>query len=355
MLEDVGQSRVQIIVVYKIDRLTRSLTDFAKLVEIFDTHQVTFVSFTQQFNTTTSLGRLTLNVLLSFAQYEREITGERIRDKFAASKAKGMFMGGKVPVGYRLGQRELLIDEIYAQVITQIFEAYLKLGSASKVKTYLQELNIRTPPREHRNGKTSGGKFFTTGHFYHILSNPIYIGQVRHHGKIYDGQHEAILSQSLWDKVQTRLAENAARPKGITAQRKLQYPLVGKIFSSSGHRLAPTTVHKPTKANQKNYYRHYTVSGTRRPPYSLLNMQFDNVNNNRQFLLSMYENVQNLIQGQSLSVKDAFELKGLLKSATSWVYRHCPTRAGLKDLEVAPNPTPTVPLISGHEICKKYA
>ncbi|MDA8636722.1 recombinase family protein [Rhodobacteraceae bacterium] len=271
LLEDVRQGRVQIIVVYKIDRLTRSLTDFAKLVEIFDTHKVTFVSVTQQFNTTTSMGRLTLNVLLSFAQYEREITGERIRDKFAASKAKGIFMGGKVPVGYKLGHRELLIDDIYAQVFTQIFEAYLKLGSASKVKAYLQELNIRTPPREHRNGKTSGGKYFTTGHLYQILSNPIYIGQVRHHSNIYDGQHQAVLSQSLWDQVQTRLAENAARPKGISTQRKLQYPLVGKIFSSSGHRLAPTTVHKPTKANQKNYYRHYTVNRTRRePPYGEL-------------------------------------------------------------------------------------
>ena len=187
------------------------------------------------------------------------------------------------------------------------------------------------------------------------MSNLIYIGKVCHHSKIYYGQHQAILSQSLWDEMQHKLAENAARPKGISAKRKLQYPLVGKIFSSSGHRLSTTTVHKPTKANQQNFYHHYTFSGTRRPPYSLLNVQSDNVNNNRQFLLSIYENVQNLIQGQSLSVKDAFELKRLLKSATSWVYRHCPTRAGLKDLEVATNPTPTVPLISGHEICKNYA
>ena len=135
----------------------------------------------------------------------------------------------------------------------------------------MQELDIRTPPREHRNGKTSGGKYFTTGHLYQILSNPIYIGKVRHHGKIYDGQHHAILSQSLWDEVKHKLAENAARPKGISAKRKLQYPLVGRIFSSTGHRLAPTTVHKPTKSNQKNYYRHYTVNRTRRePPYGEL-------------------------------------------------------------------------------------
>ena len=171
MLEDIRLGRVQVSVVYKIDRLTRSLTDFAKTVEIFDAHKVTFVSVTQQFNTTTSMGRLTLNVLLSFAQYEREITGERIRDKFAVSKAKGMFMGGNVPVGYKLGDRELFIDEIYAQVITQIFEAYLKLGSASKVKSYLQELGIRTPPREHRNGKTSGDKHLTQDIF--IKSIPI--------------------------------------------------------------------------------------------------------------------------------------------------------------------------------------
>jgi site-specific DNA recombinase len=156
LLEDIRLGRVQIIVVYKIDRLTRSLTDFAKLVEIFDAHKVTFVSVTQQFNTTTSMGRLTLNVLLSFAQYEREIIGERIRDKFAASKAKGMFMGGNVPVGYKLGDRELFIDEIYAQVITQIFEAYLKLGSASKVKSYLQELGIRTPRENIAMGKLQG-------------------------------------------------------------------------------------------------------------------------------------------------------------------------------------------------------
>ncbi len=155
-LEDIRLGRVQIIVVYKIDRLTRSLTDFAKLVEIFDAHKVTFVSVTQQFNTTTSMGRLTLNVLLSFAQYEREIIGERIRDKFAASKAKGMFMGGNVPVGYKLRDRELSIDEIYAQVITQIFEAYLKLGSASKVKSYLQELGIRTPRENIAMGKLQG-------------------------------------------------------------------------------------------------------------------------------------------------------------------------------------------------------
>ncbi|MGC6526482.1 MAG: recombinase family protein, partial [Paracoccaceae bacterium] len=271
LLEDIRSGQIQIIVVYKIDRLTRSLTDFAKLVEIFDTHKVTFVSVTQQFNTTTSMGRLTLNVLLSFAQYEREITGERIRDKFAASKAKGMFMGGNVPVGYKLGDRKLLIDEIYVQVINQIFEAYVQLGSASKVKAYLRGLDIRTPVREHRNGKTSGDKHFTTGHLYQILSNPIYIGKVRHHGKIYDGQHEAILNQNLWDQVQNKLAKNAARPKGTSAQRTLQYPLIGKIFSSTGHRLAPTTVHKSTKADQKNYYRHYTVNRTRRePPYGEL-------------------------------------------------------------------------------------
>tara|TARA_B100001059_G_scaffold126841_1_gene126821 strand:- start:136 stop:711 length:576 start_codon:yes stop_codon:yes gene_type:complete len=130
----------------------------------------------------------------------REITGERIRDKFAASKAKGIFMGGNIPVGYTLGDRKLLIDPGYSKVITKIFEAYLRLGSASKVKTYLQDLDIRTPPREHRNGKTSGGKHFSTGHLYQILSNPIYIGQVRHHGKTYDGEHEAILPQKLWDQ-----------------------------------------------------------------------------------------------------------------------------------------------------------
>lgn len=306
LLEDVKAGRIQIIVVYKIDRLTRSLTDFAKLVEIFDAHNVTFVSVTQQFNTTTSMGRLTLNVLLSFAQYEREITGERIRDKFAASKAKGIFMGGNIPVGYTLGDRKLLIDPDSSKVITKIFEAYLRLGSASKVKTYLQDLDIRTPLREHRNGKTSGGKHFSTGHLYQILSNPIYIGQVRHHAKTYDGEHEAILHQKLWDQVQSKLAEQAARPKGVSAQRKVQYPLVGKIFSSVGYRLAPTTVHKPTKTDRKNYYRHYTVNRTRHEaPYgeltSLPAQEAERVTS-----LALKSLVQNLNSDQSSLATDGF-------------------------------------------------
>ena len=306
LLEDVKVGRIQIIVVYKIDRLTRSLTDFAKLVEIFDAHNVTFVSVTQQFNTTTSMGRLTLNVLLSFAQYEREITGERIRDKFAASKAKGIFMGGNIPVGYTLGDRKLLIDPGYSKVITKIFEAYLRLGSVSKVKTYLQDLDIRTPPRKHRNGKTSGGKHFSTGHLYQILSNPIYIGQVRHHGKTYNGEHEAILPQELWDQVQSRLAEKAARPKGVSAQRKVQYPLVGKIFSSVGYRLAPTTVHKPTKTNHKNYYRHYTVNQTRHePPFgeltSLPAQEAERVTS-----LALKKLLENLSSNQSSFAADLF-------------------------------------------------
>ena len=158
LMADIKAGMIKTIIVYKIDRLTRSLTDFAKLVEIFDEHGVTFVSVTQQFNTTTSMGRLTLNVLLSFAQYEREITGERIRDKFAASKAKGMFMGGKVPIGYLLGDRELLIDDKYAEVVNLIFEKYLELGSGGAVKCWLNNQGILKPDRHHRNGQQTGGK-----------------------------------------------------------------------------------------------------------------------------------------------------------------------------------------------------
>ena len=266
LMGDIKAGMIKTIVVYKIDRLTRSLTDFAKLVEIFDEHGVTFVSVTQQFNTTTSMGRLTLNVLLSFAQYEREITGERIRDKFAASKAKGMFMGGKVPIGYLLGDRELLIDDKYAEVVNLIFEQYLELGSAGAVKRWLNNQGILTPVRHHRNGRQTGGKPFYTGHLYQLLSNPIYIGKVRHKQDIYDGQHAAIISQDLWDSVQARLAENASRPKGSASTKLQQYPLVGKIFSSVGYRLAPTTVHK-----KETRYRHYTVNRTRHePPYGEL-------------------------------------------------------------------------------------
>ena len=195
LLEDVRQGRIDVIVVYKVDRLTRSLADFAKLVELFDEHDVSFVSVTQAFNTTTSMGRLTLNVLLSFAQFEREVTGERIRDKIAASKKKGIWMGGVVPLGYRVESRALHIVEEHAEVVRSIFRRYLTLGSVVRLKAALDHENVRLPIRIDGTGKKTGGGLFSRGHLYKILSNPIYIGRVAHRDQVYEGQHPAIVDR----------------------------------------------------------------------------------------------------------------------------------------------------------------
>jgi site-specific DNA recombinase len=173
---------VDVVVVYKVDRLTRSLADFAKMVEVFDAREVSFVAVTQQFNTTTSMGRLTLNVLLSFAQFEREVTGERIRDKIAASKQKGMWMGGMVPIGYDVRERRLVVNESEAETVREIFRSYLELGSVRRLMEELNRPGIRSKVRVAKNGRKSGGKAFSRGALYELLSNPIYIGEIRHRG-----------------------------------------------------------------------------------------------------------------------------------------------------------------------------
>jgi site-specific DNA recombinase len=198
LLEDVKARKIDVIVVYKVDRLTRSLADFAKLVELFDAHRVSFISVTQAFNTTTSMGRLTLNMLLSFAQFEREITGERIRDKVAASKRKGLWMGGAVPLGYRVEDRALHVVESEAEFIRNLFRRYLELGSVVRLKIALDAENVRPPVRTSRTGRRTGGVPISRGHFYWILSNPIYIGRLRHKGQIHDGLHPAIVDIETW-------------------------------------------------------------------------------------------------------------------------------------------------------------
>src|SRR5215470_11869294 len=193
LLADIRAQRINVIVVYKVDRLTRSLADFAKVVELFDAHGVSFVSVTQQFNTTSSMGRLTLNVLLSFAQFEREVTGERIRDKIAASKRKGMWMGGTVPLGYDWCDRRLGVNEAEADLVRQIYQRYLELGSVRLLKQELDQRGVASKVRLSRKGTESGGKSFSRGALYELLSNPIYIGEVRHKRERHPGQHEAIL------------------------------------------------------------------------------------------------------------------------------------------------------------------
>jgi len=235
LLADVKAGRVHVVVVYKIDRLTRSLFDFAKIVEVLDGAQASFVSVTQSFNTTTSMGRLTLNVLLSFAQFEREVTGERIRDKVAASKKKGMWMGGNIPLGYTLRDRKLVIDEIEAEVVRTIFRLYVKLGTVRRVKQAADRMGLRTKARP--NG--TGGLPFGTGHLYTLLKNPLYIGQVHHKGAYYPGEHAAIISSDIWTKVEAQIRENTvARKSGHNL--KATSLLAGKIFDLTGQRLTPS-------------------------------------------------------------------------------------------------------------------
>ena len=240
LLTDIKAGKVHIIVVYKIDRLTRSLMDFAKLVEVFDQYGVTFVSVTQSFNTTTSMGRLTLNVLLSFAQFEREVTGERIRDKIAASKKKGMWMGGVPPIGYDIKDRQLVPNEEHARFIRAIYERYLEIESISHLVADLRRRNIKTPVRASVKGNKTGDCHLTRGSLQHILRNPIFIGKIRHKDKIHDGQHSAIMSEGLWNKVQEKQIAHAAKPRGTRRSPDEPKPLQGKIYDIEGNLYTPT-------------------------------------------------------------------------------------------------------------------
>ena len=208
LLDDIASGKIDTVVVYKVDRLTRSLADFAKIVEAFDRQGISFVSVTQQFNTTTSMGRLTLNVLLSFAQFEREVTGERIRDKVAASKKKGMWMGGPVPLGYDLRDHHLFINPEEATIVRKIFTDYLRLGCVSELKRCLDKENPRSKIRVSPEGHSSGGASFSRGALYSLLANKLYLGQIEHRGQVHPGQHKAIIDARIWEKVASQLAEN---------------------------------------------------------------------------------------------------------------------------------------------------
>lgn len=258
LMEDIEAGRIDMVVVYKIDRLTRSLADFARLVERLEAAGASFVSVTQQFNTSTSMGRLTLNVLLSFAQFEREVTAERIRDKIAASKKKGMWMGGPIPFGYDRGEDGLVINSEEAQVVTRLFEAYLELGCVRKLKGFSESRDYRTKRHVFRSGRIVGGVPFSRGRLYHLLSNPLYIGRIRHRGETHDGLHKAIISQDLWDRVQARLAANRqARASRTNAANRA--PLAGKVFDAEGAPLFSSHANK--KGRRYRYYisKHHVV------------------------------------------------------------------------------------------------
>ncbi|MEW9853866.1 recombinase family protein [Novosphingobium sp. M1R2S20] len=220
LLSDVAAGGIDIIVVYKVDRLTRSLLDFSRLVEAFDANDTSFVSVTQSFNTTTSMGRLTLNMLLSFAQFEREVTAERIRDKIAASKAKGMWMGGIPPLGYKPDGRSLAVVEEHAALVRTIFTRYLALGNVRVVADALARDGIPSPPRTTATGRCIGGVSFSRGQLYLILKNRIYLGEIEHKGNIYPGLHAPILDVAIWDQVQAMLAANLQGKRTGTYHRK---------------------------------------------------------------------------------------------------------------------------------------
>jgi site-specific DNA recombinase len=248
--EEVRARRVDVIVVYKVDRLTRSLADFAKLVELFDEHNVSFISVTQAFNTTTSMGRLTLNMLLSFAQFEREITGERIRDKVAASKKRGIWMGGAVPFGYRVENRALHVVEEHAGFVRDLFQRYLALGSVVRLKMVLDAENIRLPVRVVGTGRATGGGLISRGHIYHILSNPIYAGRLRHKGQIHDGLHTEIVDLETWDRVQHQLA--AQTQTRADPRRNIESFLAGKLYDDRGNRMGSS--HAAKGGRRWRYY-----------------------------------------------------------------------------------------------------
>ncbi|MEL1251187.1 recombinase family protein [Aurantiacibacter gilvus] len=256
LLADIAAGRIDIVVVYKIDRLTRSLPDFARIVEVFEQAGCSFVSVTQSFNTTSSMGRLMLNVLLSFAQFEREVTGERIRDKIAASKAKGLWMGGNLPLGYDLpktGSRVLKVNKPEAAIVRQIYTRYLELGSVHALERDLEQQRICSKRWTTRKGKEVGGAPFSRGALFHLLKNPVYLGKIRHKDEVHEGEHQAIVDADLFARVQRHLAANTRRHSGSTEQRTARAPLTGKLFDTTGEPMSPTT----SRGKSGRKYRYY--------------------------------------------------------------------------------------------------
>lgn len=250
LLDDVRTGKIDVIVVYKVDRLTRSLADFAKLVELFDRHNVSFVSVTQQFNTTTSMGRLTLNVLLSFAQFEREVTAERIRDKIAASKRKGLWVGGMTPLGYDTKDRKITVNQTEAKQVREIFDSYLRLGGLNPLMADLRKRRILTKVRVLKTGKTVGGITFTRGPLAHLLRNRFYVGEVLFKGEILKGEQPAIIDRQLFDAVQARLDDQ--RKSRAARRMKSDSLLTGRIFDDRGNRMSPS--HTRKRGIKYHYY-----------------------------------------------------------------------------------------------------
>lgn len=250
LMEQVRSTKIDIIVVYKVDRLTRSLADFAKLVELFDEHEVSFVSVTQSFNTTSSMGRLTLNVLLSFAQFEREVIGERVRDKISASKRKGIWVGGPIPLGYRSVDKKLEVVPEEAALVRKIYEDYLRLGSIGALSLSLEQEGIKPKPRQLSNGNTIAAGYFMRGPLGHLLKNRFYIGEVAYKGEIHQGEHPPIVDRDLFEAVQARLAVQTVQRMATRSQSPAI--LTSLIFDDRGNTMSPNHANK-----QGIRYRYY--------------------------------------------------------------------------------------------------
>ena len=262
LLRDVEAGRIDVIVVSKVARLSRSLGDFARIVEVFDRHNASFVSITQQFNTTTSMGRLTLNILLSFAQFEREVIGERIREKFAASRARGMWMGGTPPLGYDVRDRKLVVNETEAELVRLVFARFLRVGSATKLAQELRRAGHTTKSWTTQDGKSRPGKPIDKGALYKLLNNRVYLGEAVHKGTSYPGEHAAIIDAATWDNVHAVLAANrVARANGTRAQTPAL--LRGLIFAPGGHAMTPSHTRKAGRL-----YRYYVASDAIRQGYA---------------------------------------------------------------------------------------
>ena len=281
LLSDIDAGLIDMVVIYKIDRLTRSLADFARLVERLEQRGCSFVSVTQAFNTSTSMGRLTLNVLLSFAQFEREVTAERIRDKIAASKKKGLWMGGLAPLGYDPHPdkliRSLVINEAEAKDVRTLFDLYLTQGNLRLVEEQAKRQGIRSKQRQDKTGRQTGGAPLSRGHIHHMLTNPIYKGDIRHRDKTYPGQHEAIVSAEIWEEVQNKLQEVSAKARGqglhLNASTLPPHGILkGKLFDETGDRLTPS--HTKSKGKYHRYYvSNRLISGGKDPSAWRLNAE----------------------------------------------------------------------------------
>jgi site-specific DNA recombinase len=266
LLADVRAGKIDIVLVYKVDRLTRSLADFAKLIELFDAHGVSFVSVTQSFNTSSSMGRLTLNVLLSFAQFERELIGERVRDKIAASKRKGLWVGGPVPLGYAAVDKKILVVPAEAAAVRTIFARYLELGSVRALAQDLDRRGIRSKPRRRSNGRTVGGGRFGVGALAYLLKNRFYIGELVYRGEVHHGEHKPILDSALFEAVGAKLAAQAVERR--CRLRGLPAILSGRLFDHRGNRMSPTHANK--RGARYRYYVSQAVLQGKPPPPGLV-------------------------------------------------------------------------------------